>query len=160
MTKHPDNNSYTNIEPAASNLTPIPAPPGMCIPDYRSNESTSIDFVHVDRETAKEHLDTAEACSDTAKVKPPLAQLPVDEVDSALVIRGQETAETIRDEGHVPADLANISKNTNEVIEIRMPEYMNLAVNMGQDAAKVLGAIPKKLPAPPVPPRGTTFHTV
>lgn len=157
VTKHPGNNSYTNIEPVASNPTPI-APPGMCIPDYRSNESTSIDFVHVDREAAKEHLDdTAEACSDATKVKPPLAQLPVDEVDSALVIRGQETAGTIRDEGHVPADSA---KNTNEVIEIRMPDYMNLAVNMGQDATKVLGAIPKKLPAPPVPPRGTTFHTV
>ncbi|XP_071558616.1 uncharacterized protein Stumps isoform X1 [Temnothorax nylanderi] len=158
VTKHAVNNSYTNIEPVASNFTPI-APPGMCIPDYKSNESTSIDFVHVDREAAKEHLDdTTEACSNI--VKPPLAQPTVDEVDSVLTVRGQEPAGTIRDEKHVPANSANISKNTNEATETRMPEYMNLAVNMGHDAAKVLGAIPKKLPAPPVPPRGTTFHTV
>lgn len=160
VTKHSGNNSYTNIEPVASNSTPI-APPGMCIPDYRSNESTII--VQVEREAAKEHLDDPEACSDTAKAKLSLAQPPVDEVDSALVVRGQETAEAIRDEEHAPANSANISKNTNEATETRMPEYMNLAANitmLGHDAAKVLGAIPKKLPAPPVPPRGTTFHTV
>jgi hypothetical protein len=160
-TKHAGN-SYTNIEPAASNFTPV-APPGMCIPDCTSNESTSIDSVHVDREAAEEYLDdTTERCADTAKVKPtPLAQPVVDEVDSALVVRGQETTETIRNEEHISsADSANISKNTNEATETRMPEYMNLAVNMGHNAAKVLGAIPKKLPAPPVPPRGTSFHTV
>lgn len=133
----------------------------MCIPDCTKNESTSIDSVHVDRETAEEHLDdTAEVCCDTAKVKSSFAQPAVDEVDSALTVRGQETAGTIRDEEYVSADTANILKNTNEAIEIRMPEYMNLAVNIGHNAAKVLGAIPKKLPAPPVPPRGTTFHTV
>lgn len=131
----------------------------MCIPDCTRNESSSIDSVHVNRETVEEHLDTAEACSDTAKVKPSFIQPAVDEVDCALTVRGQETAGTIRNEEHVPANTANILKNTNEAIEIRMPEYMNLAVNIG-DAAKVLGAIPKKLPAPPVPPRGTTFHTV
>lgn len=160
-TKRASNNSYTNIEPAVSNFTPI-APPGMCIPDCTINESTSIDSDNVNREIAEERLDdTAEACSDTVKVKkPPLAQPAVDEVDSALAVRGQETARTIRDDEHVPTDSANISKNTNEATETRMPEYMNLAVNIGHDAAKVLGAIPKKLPAPPVPPRGTTFHTV
>ncbi|XP_018046164.1 PREDICTED: phosphoinositide 3-kinase adapter protein 1 isoform X2 [Atta colombica] len=145
--------SYTNIDPAALIFTPI-APTGMCIPDYTSNESTS-NSVHVDREAVEEHInDTVEACSNTTKVKPPFAQSVVDEVDSAL--RGQET---ICDEEHVPTDSANISKNMNEVTETKMPEYMNLAVNISHDA-KVLGAIPKKLPAPPVPPRGTTFHTV
>ncbi|XP_011156568.2 uncharacterized protein LOC105193712 isoform X2 [Solenopsis invicta] len=160
-TKHAGN-SYTNIEPAASNFTPV-APPGMCIPDCTSNESTSIDSVHENREVAEEYFDdTTETCADTVKVKPtPLAQPDVDEVDSALVVRGQETTGTMRNEEHVSsADSANISKNTNEATETRMPEYMNLAVKMGHDAAKVLGAIPKKLPAPPVPPRGTTFHTV
>ncbi|KAG5332224.1 BCAP protein, partial [Acromyrmex heyeri] len=157
-TKLASNNSYTNIGPAALIFTPI-APTGMCIPDYTSNESTSNDSVHVDREAMEEHInDTVEACSNITKVKPPFAQSAVDEVDSAL--RGQETTETIRDEGHVSTDSANISKNINEVTETKMPEYMNLAVNMSHDAAKVLGAIPKKLPAPPVPPRGTTFHTV
>lgn len=134
----------------------------MCIPDYTSNESTAIDSVHMDREAVEEHLDdTIETCPDTAKVKPPLTQpAEVDEVDSALAVRGQETAGTTRNEEHVSTDSANISKNTNEATETRIPEYMNLAVNIGHDAAKVLGAIPKKLPAPPVPPRGTTFHTV
>ncbi|XP_018337278.1 PREDICTED: phosphoinositide 3-kinase adapter protein 1 isoform X1 [Trachymyrmex septentrionalis] len=157
-TKLASNNSYTNIDPAALIFTPI-APTGMCIPDYTSNESTSNDSVHVDREAVEEHInDTVEACSNITKVKPPFAQCTVDEVDSAL--RGQETTETIRDEEHVPTDSANISKNMNEITETKMPEYMNLAVNMSHDAAKVLGAIPKKLPAPPVPLRGTTFHTV
>jgi len=156
-TKRASNNSYTNIDPAASNFTST-APPGMCIPDCTSNESTFIDSVDVNREVTKEQFDdTTEACSVIAKTKPSLVQPAVDEVDSALVVRGQETAGMIRDD-HVPVDSANISKNTNEAT--RMPEYMNLAVNMGHDAVKVLGAIPKKLPAPPVPPRGTTFHTV
>ncbi|XP_011692234.1 PREDICTED: phosphoinositide 3-kinase adapter protein 1 [Wasmannia auropunctata] len=161
-TKRASSNSYTNIEPTASNVTPILAPPpGMCIPDCTGNESTSIDSVHVDRKAADEHLDnTAEACPDAAKVMPPLAQPAVDEVDSALAVQGRKTAETMRDEEHVPVDSANISKNTNEATETRMPDYMNLAVNMGHDAPRVLGAIPKKLPAPPVPPRGTIFHTV
>jgi len=153
-TKRVSSNSYTNIDPAASNFTPI-APPGMCIPDCTSNEST---FIDSNRETTEEQFDDTEACSVTAKMKPSLVQSAVDEVDSALVVRGQETTGMIRDEDHVSADSANISKNTNEAT--RMPDYMNLAVNMGHDAAKVLGAIPKKLPAPPVPPRGTTFHTV
>lgn len=114
----------------------------------------------MDREAAEEHLDnTAETCSDITKVKT-LTQPAVDEVDSSLAVRGQETAGTSCDEKYVPTDSANISKNTNEAAETRMPEYMNLAVNMGHDAPKVLGTIPKKLPAPPVPPRGTTFHTV
>ncbi|XP_012525011.2 uncharacterized protein LOC105830310 isoform X2 [Monomorium pharaonis] len=158
-TKATKHNSYTNIEPAASNFTPV-VPPGMCIPDCASNESTSIDSVHVDRETPEKHLNDTDP--DIAKVKPPsLAQSIVDEVDSALAVQGQEITETIRDEKHVSTDSANISKNTNEATETtRMPEYMNLAANMGHGAAKVLGAVPKKLPAPPVPPRGTTFHTV
>lgn len=159
-TKLASNNSYTNIDPTALIFTPI-APPGMCIPDYTGNESTSNDSVHVDRETVEEHInDTVEACPNTAKVKPPFVQSAVDEVDSALAVRGQETAETVRNEEHVPTNSANISKNMNEVTETKMPEYMNLAVNMSHDAVKVLGAIPKKLPAPPVPPRGATFHTV
>ncbi|XP_018400300.1 PREDICTED: phosphoinositide 3-kinase adapter protein 1 [Cyphomyrmex costatus] len=160
VTKLASNNSYTNIDPVASISTPI-APPGMCIPDYTSNESTSNDSVHMDREVVEEHIDDiAKACPNTAKMKSPFTQSTVDEVDSALAVRGQETAGTIRDEEHVPTDSANILKNINEVTEIKMPEYMNLAINMSHDAAKVLGAIPKKLPAPPVPPRGTTFHTV
>lgn len=157
MTKHTANNSYTNIEPVASNFTLI-APPGMCIPDCKSNESSSIDFVHVDQ---KKHLDnTTEECSDITKVKSAVTQPVVDEVDSALIIQGQETAGAIRDEEYVPTDSVKISKNTNEATETKIPEYMNLAVNISHDTAKVLGAIPKKLPAPPVPPRGTTFHTV
>ncbi|KAL6267700.1 hypothetical protein P5V15_000771 [Pogonomyrmex californicus] len=159
--KHVASNSYTNIEPISSNFIPV-VPPGMCIPDCTSNESTSADSVHVDRQVAGErHLDdTAEACSDTTKVKPSFAQPAIDEIDSALAIRGQETVGTTHDEENVSTNSSNVSKNMNEATEIRMPEYMNLAVNIGHDAAKILGAIPKKLPAPPVPPRGTTFHTV
>ncbi|CAL1675712.1 unnamed protein product [Lasius platythorax] len=156
-TKYAGNNSYTNIDPSTSSFTPPVAPPGMCIPDCTSNEIASVvDSVRVDREIAiKEHRgdDTAEACSDVTKMKPSSV---VDEVDSALTARGQETFGMKYDEGHVPADPTNISKNTNEATETRVPEYMNLAINMGHEAAKVLGAIPKKLPAPPVPPRGTT----
>ncbi|XP_025074367.1 uncharacterized protein LOC105428464 [Pogonomyrmex barbatus] len=154
--KHVASNSYTNIEPISSNFIPV-VPPGMCIPDCTSNESTSADSVHVDRQVAGErHLDdTAEACSDTTKVKPSFAQPAIDEIDSALAIRGQETVGTTHDEENVSTNLSNVSRNMNEATEIRMPEYMNLAVNIGHDAAKILGAIPKKLPAPPVPPRGT-----
>jgi hypothetical protein len=98
--------------------------------------------------------DTAEVCPDTAMMKPSLAQPDVDEVDSALVIRGQEIAEMKYDQGQVSADTTNVSKTTNEATENRVPEYMNLAANIGHDIVKALGAIPKKLPAPPVPPRG------
>ncbi|XP_072754308.1 uncharacterized protein Stumps [Anoplolepis gracilipes] len=153
-TKYAGNNSYTNVDPSTSNFTPPVAPPGMCIPDCTSNETVSLDSVRVNCETAiKEHRDDdiTEACSDMTKIKPSV----VDEVDSALTIRGQET-EIKYDEGHIPANSTNISKNTNEATETRVPEYMNLAVNTGHEDVKVLGAIPKKLPAPPVPPRGTT----
>ncbi|XP_011862378.1 PREDICTED: phosphoinositide 3-kinase adapter protein 1 [Vollenhovia emeryi] len=156
-TKHTGDNNYTNVEPVTSNSAPI-APPGMCIPDC--NESTSTDFVRADREVAEEHLaGTIEACADAAAAKPPLAQPAVDEVDSALVVQGEETAGTIRDEKYTPADSADISKNTNEATETRMPEYMNLAVNTVHDAAKAFGAVPKKLPAPPVPPRGSCVRS-
>ncbi|XP_070151881.1 uncharacterized protein Stumps isoform X2 [Polyergus mexicanus] len=145
-------NSYTNIDPSTSNFTPPVAPPGMCIPDCTSNETVSADFVRADREIAiKEHH--GDNIVDMAKVKTSV----VDEVDSnTLAIRGQETIVMKYDEGHASANATNISKNTNEASETRMPEYMNLAVNMGHEDVKVLGAIPKKLPAPPVPPRGTT----
>lgn len=123
----------------------------MCIPDCTSNETVSADSVRIDCENAKEHH--GDDIADMTKVKPSV----VDEVDSTLTIRGQETIVMKYDEGHAPANTTNISKNTNEAIETRMPEYMNLAVNMGHEAVKVLGAIPKKLPAPPVPPRGTTY---
>ncbi|XP_029666483.1 phosphoinositide 3-kinase adapter protein 1 [Formica exsecta] len=144
-------NSYTNIDPSTSNFTPPVAQPGMCIPDCTSNETVSADSVRIDCENAiKEHH--GDDIADMTKVKPSV----VDEVDSTLTIRGQETIVMKYDEGHAPANTTNISKNTNEAIETRMPEYMNLAVNMGHEAVKVLGAIPKKLPAPPVPPRGAT----
>ncbi|XP_070514150.1 uncharacterized protein Stumps isoform X2 [Cardiocondyla obscurior] len=150
IAKHAGGNRYTNIEPVASNLTRI-VPPGMCIPNYRNNELNR-----------KERLDdTAEACANIARAKSqPLVQPAVDEVDSAIVLQSQETTATrTHDEEHV-LDSTNILKSTNEATETRMPDYMNLTVNMSHDPAKILGAIPKKLPAPPVPPRGTTFHTV
>lgn len=153
-TKCAGNNSYTNINP--SNFTPPVPPPGMCIPDCASSETISADSVRVNCETAiKEHRDDdiAEACSDMTNVRASV----VDEVDSALTIRGQETIGTKYDEGHVLEDSTNISKNMNEATETRMPEYMNLVINMGHETTKVLGAIPKKLPAPPVPPRGITY---
>ncbi|XP_019883431.1 phosphoinositide 3-kinase adapter protein 1 isoform X3 [Camponotus floridanus] len=148
-------NSYTNINPSTSNFTPPVAPPGMCIPDCTSSETVSADSVRVNCETTiTEHRgdDIAEACSDMTNMRPS----DIDEVDSALIIRGQETTGTKYDEGHVLVDSTNISKNINEATETRMPEYMNLAINMGHETIKDLGAIPKKLPAPPVPPRGTT----
>ncbi|XP_029173623.1 phosphoinositide 3-kinase adapter protein 1 isoform X2 [Nylanderia fulva] len=151
--KHTGNNSYTNIEPSTSNFPPPVAPPGMCIPDC--NETVAADSVRVDCEIAMKEYhgdESVEAsCSEITKVKP-----SIDEVDSALTVRGQETVGMKHDEGHVPADSTNISKNTNEATETKVPDYMNLAVNMSHEAAKVLGAIPKKLSAPPVPPRGTT----
>lgn len=156
-TKHTgNNNSYVNVDPSTLNFTPPVAPSGMCIPDC--NETVSADSARVDCEIAiKEHHDddTVEAsCSDMTKVKPSV----VDEVDSALTVRAQETVGMKYDEGHASANSTSILKNTNEASETRVPEYMNLAVNMSHEAAKVLGAIPKKLPAPPVPPRGTIFQ--
>lgn len=153
-TKYAGNNDYTNINPSTSNFTPPVAPPGMCIPDC--SETVNVDSVRVDCETAiKEHRGDGivEACSDMTNVRPSV----VDEVDSALTIRGQETIETKYDEGHVLADSTNISKNINETTETRVPEYINLTINMGHETTKVLGAIPKKLPAPPVPPRGINY---
>ncbi|XP_012228798.1 uncharacterized protein stumps isoform X1 [Linepithema humile] len=148
------NNNYTNIDPSTPNSIPI-APSGMCIPDCTSDgESTSVNSTQMANEHHGDSTDTAEIYPDTAMIKPSLAQPDVDEVDSALVIRGQETAEIKYDQGQVPADTTNVSKTTNEVTENRVPEYMNLT-NIGHDV-KVLGAIPKKLPAPPVPPRVTT----
>lgn len=150
-------NSYTNIEPLTLNF-PSVLSPEICVSNRANSESA--DSNRVDRESAEEQCasdprDTADACSDTQKA-PSLAQI-VDEVDSALAGRGQEDVAMKYDQGHASMDTANVSKHANEASESRLPEYMNLAVNMGHDVVKVLGAIPKKLPAPPVPPRGTTF---
>lgn len=145
------------------NLPPV-SPSKMCIPDDTNIESTSSDSIQdsIDQETAIERKsdadDTANTCFDDPKVKlPAVAQTTVDEVESTLASQGQETVAT--NEEYVTADSTNISKCTNEVGESRMPEYMNLAVNMGHDAAKILGIKkPKKLPAPPVPPRNATSN--
>ncbi|XP_026829203.1 phosphoinositide 3-kinase adapter protein 1 isoform X1 [Ooceraea biroi] len=165
MKQHTNNNNYVNTDPSPSNGTPIPS--GMCIPDCANgNVAASADSAHVDQENAKErHSDfndtcghDTEACSEITRMKPSLSQSTVDEVDSAPVSQGQEGAGVIYDQQHVPADSMSVVRNTSKVSETRMPEYMNLAVNMGQDVINTLGAIPKKLPGPPVPPRGMTFH--
>jgi len=147
------NNNYTNIDSSTPNSIPI-APRSMSIPDCTSNdESAPIDSTQKANEHHGDANDTAEVCPDTV-MKPSLVQSDVDEVDSVLVIRGQETAEMKYDQGQAPTNTTNVSKTTNEATENRMPEYMNLTANIGHDTVKVLGAIPKKLPAPPVPPRG------
>jgi hypothetical protein len=155
MAKHISNNNYMNANP--SNIIPIPS--GICIPDCVAGDATII--ADLGQESAKEHhgdfneTRDSEACSEITKMKP-LSQSSVDEIDSAS--QGQESAGMKYEQEHVPTDSANVLRNTNKATETKMPEYMNLAVNMGHDAINSLGAIPKKLPAPPVPPRGMTFR--
>jgi len=156
VAKHISNNNYMNANP--SNIIPIPS--GMCIPDCAADDTTVV--ADLGQENAKErHGDLnetrdSEACSEITKMKPSMSQSSVDEIDS--VSQGQESVGMKYDQEHVPADSANVLRNTSKVTETKMPEYMNLAVNMGHDAINSLGAIPKKLPAPPVPPRGMIFR--
>lgn len=125
----------------------------MCIPDCTSDgKSVDTDSIQMAKEHHGDSNDTAEVYPDTAMTKPSLAQPDVDEVDSALVIQSQDIAEMKYDQGQVPTDTTNVSKITSEATENRVPEYMNLAANLGHDTVKALGAIPKK-PAPPLPPR-------
>jgi len=156
VAKHISNNNYMNANP--SNIIPIPS--GMCIPDCTGDATVVADL---GQESAKErHGDfnetrDSEVCSEITKTKSSLSQSSVDEIDSAS--QGQESVATKYDQEHdLPADSASVLQNTNKATEIKMPEYMNLAVNMGHDAINNLGAIPKKLPAPPVPPRGMIFR--
>lgn len=153
-------NSYANIDPLATNFPPVSSP-RISISDSMNSESASADFIHIDKKIAIQcDTDNSSACSDNLKVKlPVLAQPTVDEIDSTLISQGQETAVTKYNQEPMPINSTNVSKRTNEASESGMPEYMNLAVNIGHDAAKVLGTIPKKLPAPPVPPRGATSYT-
>lgn len=129
-----------------------------------SDDSTSsIGSARASEEIARERRadEVAEACHpDTSRTKPSvLAQsVAVDEVDSAALVARSDQDTAVKYEQARTPDLTSVPRHTNiEADESsRMPEYMNLAINMGHDSVKVLGAIPKKLPAPPVPPRGTT----
>lgn len=136
-------------------------PSGTCVPDCSSNEPTPIDSAHDQVARDRRTDEVAETCHpDTTRTKlcSVLAgqSVVVDEVD--YVVRGEQDVAIKYEQAHTPADWSSVSRHTNiEAGENKVPEYMNLAVNMGHDsAAKVLGAIPKKLPAPAVPPRGTT----
>ncbi|XP_011138035.2 phosphoinositide 3-kinase adapter protein 1 isoform X1 [Harpegnathos saltator] len=156
--RHVGNDGYTNIEPTSS--TRSSPSDSARVPDR--NESTSVDPVNsaranegITRERRGDADEVSETCHPEDTLRTVLAQsAAVDEVDS--VARSTEQDNAVKYEQAYPP--AGSTKHTN--IEAgengRMPEYMNLAVNMGHDSAKVLGAIPKKLPAPPVPPRVTT----
>ncbi|XP_014487646.1 PREDICTED: phosphoinositide 3-kinase adapter protein 1 isoform X3 [Dinoponera quadriceps] len=157
VTRHIGNNSYTNIEPASTSSFPL----GTSVPSETSHESTYVDAACARNEDiAREHRDdadeVAEVClPDTSRTRTPVfAQSVVtDEVDSAALVARSEQDTTMKyEQTDKPAGSANVHIEAGE--SSRMPEYMNLAVNMGHDSVKVLGAIPKKLPAPPVPPRG------
>lgn len=165
-TKRASNNNYMNTDLSASNITAIPA--GMCIPDCGSSDvaAASIDSARVDQESASDLHDTcaqacpadAEACSENMMIKPSLPPSAVDEVDSVSADQDQEITTMKYEQEHVPADSSSVSRSMSKVCEMKMPEYMNLAINMDHDGVHVLGAIPKKLPAPPVPPRGMTSY--
>ncbi|XP_032664319.1 phosphoinositide 3-kinase adapter protein 1 isoform X2 [Odontomachus brunneus] len=155
-TKH---NSYANIDPLAPSLFSD----STRALDGISDEATSVNSARASEEIARERRadEVAEACHpDTSRTKPSvLAQsVAVDEVDSATFVARNDQDTAVRYEQARTPDLTNVPNHMNiEANESgRMPEYMNLTINMGHDSVKILGAIPKKLPAPPVPPRGTT----
>lgn len=151
-------NSYVNIDPSSSNFASLVSP-GMCIPDCASTEPTSANREET-RKKVRENSNINDIMrSDTTVASmPPLSPPAVDKVDSA----GQETVEMKHEQENTTADstVNMVTQPANEVTksETRIPKYINLAIVTDRDAVKIIGATPKKPPAPPVPPRTTTLH--
>lgn len=157
------NNSYMNIEPLASNSAPN-SPAGVCV-SHSNSELSSTDTLHVDQATVKnattEANDVSTTCSNISKMKPMvIAKTAIDEIDSVLSNQDQKDTEVKCNQGYTTTDSTNILKTTNEVTERQVPDYMNVTVNINHDNVKILGAVPKKLHGPPVPPRGTSLNNV
>lgn len=150
-------NSYVNIDPSTSNFASLVSP-GMCIPDCASTEPTSANREETAKERENNNINDIARSDITVAPMPSLSPPAVDKVDSA----GQETVEMKYERENTTADVTVnvITQTAKEVTEseTRIPEYVNLAIATDRDTVKVIGAIPKKPPAPPVPPRTTTLH--
>ncbi|XP_054001924.1 uncharacterized protein LOC128888813 isoform X2 [Hylaeus anthracinus] len=142
-TRHPTN-SYANVvDPSPLNSGPVP-PPGMCIPtNYYMNVASAC--VLPFPETVQRQ--TFESSKNSTTVDAPSQQ---DEINVLVDDQGQATNFTCKsNEEYVETDLVNCH-DVDVTDSGRMPDYMN--VSLSQD----LMVGPKKVPAPPVPPRAAT----
>lgn len=153
-------NSYANIDPSSVNSAPVP-PAGMCIPTNYVNVTpacvTSFQEVVQGHQTEQRHsLDSGHVAESSKNQSKAEATNGTGEKESKIIndVPGQDHAvneiQSKNSEEYVETDLVNGGSQGVDVPDIgKMPEYMN--VDVPQDHKIDAN---KKVPAPPVPPRG------
>lgn len=150
-------NSYANIDPSTLNPAPVP-PAGMCIPTNYVNVTptcvTSSQDTTQGQQTEQRHsLDlnhVSEISKNSTKAETP-GQAGENKVTDD--VQGQDNVLTEvqgkNNEEYVDTNLANSLEGVDVPDTGKLPEYMNVDVPQDQKTGAT-----KKVPAPPVPPRG------
>ncbi|KAI4472836.1 hypothetical protein M0802_016481 [Mischocyttarus mexicanus] len=147
--------SNTHLDPSSINITssvtPVP-PPGMCIPSNYVN-TMPVGVLSSSNQTARSHdaLDSIGRSvetnsSNSIEVKAIIEPVPSSNDDNLSVELNKPHSGSECNEEYVQTDVNN--EDNGKIHH----EYMNLGMN-SQEIVKIIGSIPKKWPAPPVPPR-------
>ncbi|XP_043488203.1 uncharacterized protein LOC122515076 isoform X2 [Polistes fuscatus] len=151
--------SNTHIDPSSINITssvtPVP-PPGMCIPSNYVN-TMPVCILSSSNQTTRSHdallnglgRSTETNSSNSIEVEAIIEPVPSSNEDNVSVQQNKLHSGSENNEEYVQTDV------NNEDSSKLHHEYMNLGMN-SQDIVKIVGSIPKKWPAPPVPPRTVT----
>ena len=152
-----NNEEPTNSLEFRTTKTPLPPPPpGMCIPiDYMNilpfNQSPSIV-----QQSATPETQVFNGIPDSTNESVTTDNhIPVEIIGKDIENQIQANQATGNCAEYVQTD--SIEENNlagqDMTDSVRLPEYMNINVPSEQDVM-IVAALPKKLPAPPVPPRG------
>ncbi|KAF7411823.1 hypothetical protein HZH66_000719 [Vespula vulgaris] len=153
--------SNTHIDPSSINITssvtPVP-PPGMCIPSNYVN-AMPVCVLSSSSQTTRSNETTdgldrpiepnSNSNSNSIEVEVVIEPIPSSNEENVSVEQNKHNPGSDSNEEYVQTDV------NNEDSSKLHHEYMNLGMN-SQDIVKIVGAIPKKWPAPPVPPRTVT----
>ncbi|KAK2582091.1 hypothetical protein KPH14_002793 [Odynerus spinipes] len=149
--------SNTHMDPSSiiitSTVAPVP-PPGMCIPTNYVNTMPTCLSSSSQITRSYDTLDGPDrpieaSSSNSIKVEAIIEPVPTSSEDNASVDPSKRNSKSEGNEEYVQTDSNNEDNNKLH------HEYMNVGMN-SQDIVKIVGAIPKKWPAPPVPPRTVT----
>lgn len=143
--RHPGN-SYANVDPSAMSSAPVP-PPGMCIPTNYVNVAppcvTGFPEPPQGHPAEQRHAESGQV-SEASKSKETPGEVEEDKVVDG---QGQSANQPSSSNEYVETGSVNELGDADVPDGCRMPDYMN--VDIPQDLK-----VGKKLPAPPVPPRG------
>lgn len=147
-----------NVESSFSTKTPLPpAAPGMCIPtDYVNVAPVNEGSINAQPPDTRVWSEKPASVVETPSETRHQSEIPAgDTENSKKAVAGHDVAGN--SEEYVRAD--SIEDNNSSIgVDVtdspRLPEYMNIGVPSEQEIARIVGALPKKMPAPPVPPRG------